>query len=265
MTANTASAPPIHGRFLWHELLTRDTAAATKFYPAVTGWTILNVPFPGQDKAYTMFVNGEAGVAGIQPYPAEALAAGATSMWLPYMGTDDADATCREAVSLGATQLMAPYDIATVGRIAVLRHPQGAQFAVIAPFPEGMPETVPVAGEFTWHELATDDPTASFAFYQRLFRWEKKHAMDMGADGVYQMYGGSVYSYGGFMGRRAGSPPPAWNCYVRVADLDASIAAVTRGGGKILSGPYDVPSDDRVVVAVDDQGTVFSLVGAIRK
>jgi predicted enzyme related to lactoylglutathione lyase len=122
-----------------------------------------------------------------------------------------------------------------------------------------------VAGEFAWHELAADDPKAAFAFYQRLFGWVMKREMDMGADGVYHMFGADAHMYGGFMGRRAGSPPSAWNSYVRVTDLDASIAAVTRGGGRIVMGPHEVPNNDRVVIAVDDQGTGFSLVGAIRK
>jgi len=30
----------IRGRFVWHELLTTDTAAAKAFYPRVTGWTL---------------------------------------------------------------------------------------------------------------------------------------------------------------------------------------------------------------------------------
>lgn len=253
-------SPPIHGRFLWHELLARDADAAKRFYPAVTGWASISVPYPGQDAVYMMFVNGQAGVAGIQPYPAEALAAGAMSAWLPYMGTDDTDDTCRKAVSLGATQLMAPYDIETVGRIAVLRDPQGAQFAVLTPSPAGMPETTPVVGEFAWHEMTADDPKASIAFYQRLFGWKLTHSMDMEKDGVYQMFGLSGFTYGGFMGRPASSAPTAWNCYIRVADLDASIEAVTRGGGRIMMGPHAVPNDDRIAVALDDQGTVFSLV-----
>jgi predicted enzyme related to lactoylglutathione lyase len=127
-----------------------------------------------------------------------------------------------------------------------------------------MPETVPAVGEFAWQEMMADDPEASLAFYTRLFGWEKKHAMDMGKDGTYQMYGLGDFTYGGFMRRQPGQPAAFWNSYVRVTDLDASVAAVKRGGGTIVMGPHEVPNDDRVVVAIDDQGAVISLVGRKR-
>ena len=260
----TASTSLVHGRFLWHELLAPDVSAAARFYPPATGWTVQQLDFPGAAAPYTIFFQGEVGKAGVQPHLPGTLAPGAPALWMPYMGTDDTDATCRDALSLGATQIMPPTTLPTVGRIAVLRDPEGAQFAVIAPEPEGQKETVPVVGEFAWHEMAANDPEASLAFYTRLFGWEKKHAMDMGKDGVYQMYGRGEFTYGGFMRRVEGMPPAAWNCYLRVADLDTSIDAVKRAGGKIVMGPHEVPNDDRVAVAIDDQGAVISFVARIK-
>jgi predicted enzyme related to lactoylglutathione lyase len=51
--------------------------------------------------------------------------------WTPYIGVDDPDATCRKATELGAEVLVEPMDVATVGRFAVLKDPQGAVFGVI--------------------------------------------------------------------------------------------------------------------------------------
>jgi predicted enzyme related to lactoylglutathione lyase len=48
-----------------------------------------------------------------------------------------------------------------------------------------------------------------------------------------------------------------------VRDLDAACAALLRSGGTITVGPHEVPDDDRIVTAVDDQGTLFSLVAKI--
>jgi predicted enzyme related to lactoylglutathione lyase len=259
------STSSVRGRFLWHELLARDLAAGVAFYPAVTGWTVQTMAVPGGTGTYTMFARGDDTQAGVMPYPAEQLAKGATPSWLPYIGTENVDDTARDAAALGATVLMPPMDIPTVGRIAVLRDPQGAQFALFTPLPAGKPEVAPRDGEFAWHEQMADDPTAAFDFYSRLFGWKKMHAMDMGADGVYQMYGRGDFTYGGFGGRPKGSPPTSWNCYIRVVDLDASIEAVKRNGGKIVMGPHEVPNDDRIVIATDNQGAMFSLVGKTRK
>ena len=64
---------------------------------------------------------------------------------------------------------------------------------------------------------------------------------------------------------RKGMPPMSWNCYIRGADLDATVDAVKRNGGTIVMGPHQVPNDDRVAVAVDNQGAVISFVGKIIK
>jgi hypothetical protein len=255
-------APRLRGRFVWHELLARDAAAAKVFYPAVAGWSVLSMDFPGGDAPYVMFANGGAPLGGIQPFPSEALSKGAVATWLPYVGTEDVDATCRAAVAAGGTVLVPATDLPTVGRIAVLRDPQGAPFAVYTPLDPPSPEAAPVVGEFAWHEMMCADPVAALDFYAGLFGWEKRHAMDMGKDGIYQMYGLGEHTYGGFYHHSATSTA-AWNCYIRVRDLDAACAALLRSGGTITVGPHEVPDDDRIVTAVDDQGTLFSLVAKI--
>jgi len=55
--------------------------------------------------------------------------------WLVYFATDDADATVAKAKDSGGEAVFGPQDIAEVGRIAVLKDPFGAVFAVIQPDP----------------------------------------------------------------------------------------------------------------------------------
>ena len=57
------------------------------------------------------------------------------SLWVPYVGVDDADETVAKAKELGASTIMDPMDVPNVGRLAVLRDPQGATFAIIKPSP----------------------------------------------------------------------------------------------------------------------------------
>ncbi len=56
--------------FFWHELITTDPAAATKFYASVVGWR--PEAFPGSDNSYTVMHAGDRGVVGIMEIPAEA-------------------------------------------------------------------------------------------------------------------------------------------------------------------------------------------------
>jgi hypothetical protein len=56
--------------------------------------------------------------------------------WQPYVAVDDPDATTAKSVELGASTLLEPMDVPEVGRVAVLRDPQGATFGIIKPAPQ---------------------------------------------------------------------------------------------------------------------------------
>jgi hypothetical protein len=55
--------------------------------------------------------------------------------WQPYVAVEDPDATTAKAKELGGAALMEPMDVPKVGRLAVLRDPQGATFGIIRPEP----------------------------------------------------------------------------------------------------------------------------------
>jgi uncharacterized protein len=56
---------------------------------------------------------------------------GIPANWLNYVSVTDIDATVAKATRLGATVCMGPMeDIGEVGRIAVIKDPQGATFGL---------------------------------------------------------------------------------------------------------------------------------------
>lgn len=244
------------GRFLWYELLTADRGAAADFYASVMGWsTALR---EGGEEPYLMWMNGDRPVAGVMELPEEAKRDGAPPHWLPYVGARHVGAAAERAVELGGDVLLAPTDIPGVGRIAVLTDRAGAPFAVFDPG-EAMepPEDPPGIGEFSWHELATDDRRSALEFYGDLFGWEATGDVDMGEMGIYQMYGLEGVPYGGMYDDPHG--PPSWLVYGRVAGLEAALDRVREGGGRTPSGPMEVPGGDLVAQCADPQGAVFAL------
>jgi hypothetical protein len=52
-------------------------------------------------------------------------------MWGVYVTVADVDETIRQAEKLGGAVVMPPMDVDGVGRMAVLRDPQGASFSVV--------------------------------------------------------------------------------------------------------------------------------------
>ena len=246
------------GRFVWHELLTTDTAGAAAFYPKVLPWRTAPSSMPG----YTIWMAGQTQIGGLMALPAEG---GATPPhWLVYVGTPNVDATCSQAQGLGARVVKAPADIPNVGRFAVLSDPQGATFALFTPGAGPPPGAPPAQGGFSWHELATTDVAAALRFYGQLFGWTKGPGHDMGAMGVYQIFQHGGDQVGGIVNVQAPSTPPSWLSYVNVAEASRAVAAAKAGGGRLLHGPMEVPGGSWIAMMMDPQGGAFAVQEAPR-
>ncbi len=248
------------GRFVWHELMTSDPDAAVGFYAKVVGWKA--EPW-AHLSSYRLWVMAGTPRGGLMPLTDEARRMGAPPRWMPYVGVPDVDATVRHAQALGARVSVAPRDIPSVGRFATLADPQGATFSVLQPEPsESVGSDVPGLGDFSWHELATLDWKAAWEFYQKLFGWEHASSVEMGPGETYWMFkrGGSRQTAGGMYNRPAGTAlAPQWLCYALVPNADRAAEVVTRSGGKVVTGPMDVPGGDRVAMCIDPHGVAFAV------
>lgn len=256
----TPTESGVRGRFLWHDLITSDVAAAVAFYTAVTGWTVQEMPTGEGQPPYTMWVNaaGEP-VGGAAALTSKDVAMGTGPYWMSHVGTPDARSTYAEAMAAGASSLVPPTAIPGIGYYAVLADPQGATFAIYEPEAVATEPTTAALGSFSWHELATSDQDAAIAFYARLFGWESRGTHDMKAMGTYELFGRGAHVYGGVFTREKATVPPNWLVYVRVADLEGAGAAVAEHGGEVMFGPCDVPGGDRITICRDPQGGMFAL------
>ncbi len=125
-----ADAPATPGRFFWNELHTSDPANALSFYETVLGFSHRSMDM-GPGGTYHILSRGGVDRAGVTGD----LLSGARPHWLPYVFTDDVDATIARARQLGATIHAGPEDIPGVGRFAVLEDPTGAVLAIMKPLP----------------------------------------------------------------------------------------------------------------------------------
>jgi predicted enzyme related to lactoylglutathione lyase len=242
------------GRFVWHELLTTDTAGAATFYPKVVPWRTAPSSMPG----YTIWMAAQVQIGGLMALPAEAGAP--PPHWLMYVGTPNVDATCAQAQGLGARVVKSAADIPNVGRFAVLADPQGATFAVFTAGPGQAPQPPPPAqGGFSWHELATTDVAGALRFYGELFGWRKGPGHDMGPAGVYQLFEHGGTQVGGMCRPGAAHTAPSWLSYVQVADCARAVAAAKAAGGRLLHGPMEVPGGSWIGLLVDPQGGAFAV------
>ncbi len=114
--------------FGWADLNARDHEALIPFYTEVFGWEAKSVGTP--ERPYTEFaIDGGPSFAGateMSPMvPAEV-----PNYWMVYFSVDDADATYRRALELGAREMLSPIDFPG-GRLAIIADPQEAAFGIM--------------------------------------------------------------------------------------------------------------------------------------
>jgi hypothetical protein len=242
------------GTFCWSELSTSDQAGAKAFYGALFGWDSEDNPV-GEGAYYSMQLVDGKPVAAIASQPQQQRDAGVPSMWNTYVSVDDADATAERAKELGATVHAPPFDVMTVGRMAVIQDPQGAYFMLWQPRDHFGAALVNAPGSLVWNELQSPDTAASASFYGDLFGWKIEQF-----PGVEETYLGIKNGEANNGGIRDLTPPspPNWLTYFGVDDLDAALAKVQDGGGTSIAGPIDIGMA-KIAVVMDPQGAVFAL------
>lgn len=249
-------------RFFWYELMTTDVSAATSFYADVVGWTASPWGEAEAGFPYTVVNAAAGGVGGIMQLPDSVRQMGGGPAWLGYIHVADVDARTAAIGAAGGQVHRQPGGIPGVGRFSVVTDPQGATFMLLAPNGEDQPPVDPMTpGHVGWHELyAADWPTA-MAFYEAQFGWTRTTEFDMGEMGVYQLFSmGGKGDEGGMMNRMPDMPMPFWAFYFVVEGIDAAVERVSKGGGKVVMGPMEVPGGSWVLQALDPQGAAFALV-----
>lgn len=253
------------GKFVWHDLMTTDTAAAAKFYGSVIGWTAKEYP----EMDYTVFEvpGAKAGAAGLMETPEELRAQGVPPCWNGYVYVDDVDASAKAFAANGGAIRKEAQDIPGVGRFAVVADPHGAVLLVYKPAP--MEDAPPEPSQYDtgyvgWNELYAGDGEEAFDFYSKMFGWTKDTAVPMGEMGVYQLFAHEGTAIGGMMTKMPEMPVPFWTYYFNVEALDAAVDRVNAGGGKVMNGPMEVPGGAWIVNCIDPQGAHFSLVSMTR-
>lgn len=247
-------------KFVWYELMTSDSAAASAFYSQVVGWTAKDAGMPGMD--YTLLSMGENQIAGLMALSQDMRAAGVPPCWVGYVGVADVDAQAQRILKAGGRLHMPPTDIPGVGRFASFADPQGASLSIFTGSSDEQPPQPPAGtpGTVGWHELMAVDGAKAWDFYAEQFGWQKKEAVDMGPAGLYQCFGGDGDAFGGMMTKMPEMPVPAWGYYINVEAMDAAIERVKAGGGRVINGPMQVPGGSWIINALDPQGAMFSLV-----
>lgn len=243
-----------HGRFVWFECFTENTDRARSFYTELFDWTI--DPMPMEDgPPYLLIKSGNTGIGGLMPLQAER---GDHAFWLSYLSVHDVDGIAARILERSGELLHAAFDVAGVGRMAVVQDPQGAVFALFKGERDD-PEEAEGPGSWWWNELWTSQEAEALRFYESVFGYTHD-AMSMDGEGTYYVLMQGDAPRGGLMRSPDMKLPPNWLPYVRVADCDAAASRGKSMGAKILWAPSDIPNVGRATVLTDPAGAVIAAI-----
>jgi predicted enzyme related to lactoylglutathione lyase len=180
---------------------------------------------------------------------------------MSYASTDSADETAAKAQELSATIMQGPFDVATMGRMAVIQDPTGAVFGIWQAGTHKGAGVVNVPNSLVWNELMTTDTAKAGEFYSNLFGWST-NVMNMGPMDYTLFNNGAEKDAGGMLEitPEMGPVPPNWLVYFAVEDCDATSQKVSDLGGTVIRPPEDIPSIGRFAIFTDPQGAAFAVI-----
>jgi hypothetical protein len=251
----TQQKPMAVGGFCWNELLTSDEAGATKFYSAVFGWQAGE--YPGAGTKYTLWKNQGKDIGGLMKRPMESI----PPQWLAYVTVADANATAKKAGEAGGKVVTPPFDVPTVGRIAVLQDPQGAALGII------QPANKPAAcsgNQIVWCDIPVTDLDRAIRFYSAVLgapiKKEQHEGMSFATLPHADEHGvGGCLSAGCEDSKSEPSqhgPLLYFNCQGR---LDQAVAAVEPNGGKVLQPKHPIGPYGFRAIVLDSEGNRIAL------
>jgi hypothetical protein len=119
----------VNGTACWADLSTPDPGKAGQFYSGLFGWQLTRDE--KDPSGYLHIKNGEEFIGGIPP--AHLRNPDAPPHWLIYFLVESCDASAAKAKDLRAQHLLPPQSIPKVGRMSIVKDPQGAVFALFQP------------------------------------------------------------------------------------------------------------------------------------
>jgi predicted enzyme related to lactoylglutathione lyase len=250
----SAATTPDAGRFVWRDLMTRDVGAAKRFYMELLGWRFEDTKRNG--RAYALARLGSAPVAGIVDVSA---IPDAGPQWISFMSIDDVDTKVALVTANGGQVLLAPRDVATIGRAAVVADPQGAPIGLVTLRREVPDPASPTPSAFFWQEYLARDASRGLDFYKQLAGYESSITdTRLGLD--YHILKRDRSRAGLFqLPATATDVLPNWLPYVLVADPAALSARVAGLGGRILVPASPERRNGSLAVVADPGGAPLAL------
>jgi predicted enzyme related to lactoylglutathione lyase len=248
----------------WTELCSTDPDASARFYARLLGWERRpqELTHGARTLEYSLFTHGERNVAGMHAMVGAQRKRGTRPHWLCHVFIEDLVAGMERARSRGGHLLSEPLDVLELGRLALLRDPQGALFGLWEPRQLGSEfQTRGELGCASWFEHVSADARAAAQFYAELCGWsapepradEPLRTLEHAGEPLAGMR--SIDSLGARLA-------PQWLPYFRVANCDETCGQLESLRASVLLPPAERAPARRGAVALDPTGAPVGLLSS---
>jgi predicted enzyme related to lactoylglutathione lyase len=256
MTAGvTGTAPlPTTGKFVWHDLSTDDLPAAQRFYGGLLGWEFREAK--GLGGRYVLASRAGKAVGGL--VQVEPVAGQEVSQWVAYASVADVDTSVAAVEKAGGRTLIAPLNVPSAGRAAVVIDPQGAVLGLArlnGADPADPP--APEEGTFFWMEYLARDPVAAAGFYTSTFGYQQEVTDRLGPNAYVVLSLGRPRA--GILQSPQPDIRPVWLPSILVSDPAALAARAASLGGTVLLAPHPDVRKGSLAVVADPSGAIVAL------
>jgi len=243
------------GKFVWYDLFTNDLQSTSRFYEELFGWSfsdtaskerlVKTIARDGVPIANAILIDSEKGNVN-------------DCLWLSYMSVEDVDRALMVANKNNGTIYMQPKDLPNRGRIAIVKDPEAALFAVVTTSDGDPPDQGLIQNHWMGSELWSTNPDAALTFYHLLVGYEQR-LVDVGAGPKYRFLVKNGQTRGGIVKIPWDDVKPNWLPYIAVEDVMAIVAKAEELGGKVLVEPDKAIREGRVAIISDPSGAVFAV------
>ncbi|WP_455204107.1 VOC family protein [Kaarinaea lacus] len=243
------------GRWVWAELFTDDVDAAKTFYAQAFAWEFEQIG--SGDGAYTLIRNNGSAIAGII-YHQKKNQTGSSGRWLGLMSVADVGSAVSQATNVGGKVLVQPKHLKGRGETAVLADPEGALFGVIRSDSGDPSDIFPPFNGWLWSELWAHNADSMAEFYSKVGGYQTKAVQSADEPSEVYLVAGD-YPRAGIVELERKDIPSNWLPYVRVQNLEQTLARITAAGGELLIAPSPEVRQGKVAIVADPLGAVFGV------
>ncbi len=243
------------GKFVWYDLFTNDLQSTSRFYEGLFGWSFSDTA----SKERLVKTIARDGVPIANAILIDSVKGNVNEcLWLSYMSVEDVDRALMVAKKNNGTIYMQPKDLPNRGRIAIVKDPEGALFAIVTTSDGDPPDQGLIQNHWMGSELWTANVDASLKYYHLLAGYEQR-LVDVGAGPKYRFLVKNGQTRGGIVKIPWDDVKPNWLPYIAVEDVMAIAAKAEELGGKVLVEPDKAIRKGRVAIIADPSGAVFAV------